>query len=205
MIRRGAAEGGDDGVVVRVGVVWVVHCWVVAVVFWGSSGDADFRFTDISRTRRLKLPSMILLRDPAGAVVVIVALIATYHWGVSRRLGKSDLPLVAHLGGLGVAQDFRAFQSAVGHKTCGSRASGVIHLLARRRGDVDGKFGTARDRLRGLGASSAHDGAGLGIVEVVVVGGRGGSAQVSVVDACGRHGVTVRGVGCPTGAGGGVR
>lgn len=26
MIRRGAAEGGDDGVVVRVGVMWVVHC-----------------------------------------------------------------------------------------------------------------------------------------------------------------------------------
>lgn len=205
MIRRGAAEGGDDGVVVRVGVVWVVHCRVVAVVFWGSSGDADFRFTDISRTRRLKLASVILLRDPAGAVVVIVALVATYHWRISRRLGKSDLPLVAHLGGLGVAQDFRAFQGAVGRKACGSRAGGVIHLLAGRRGDVDGKFGTARHRLWGLGASSAHDGAGLGIVEVVVVGGRGGSAQVTVVDAGGRHGVTVRGVGCPTGAGGRVR
>lgn len=109
MTRRGAAESGDNGVVVRVGVVWVVHCWVVAVVFWGSSGDADVRFTHISRTGRLKLASVILLRGPAGAVVIIVALVATYRWGISRCLGKSDLPLVAHLGGPGVAQDFRAF------------------------------------------------------------------------------------------------
>lgn len=205
MTRRGAAESGDDGVVVRVGVVWVVHCWVVAVVFWGCSGDADIRFTDISRTRRFKLASVILLRGPAGAVVVIVALVATYHRGISRRLGKSDLPLVAHLGGLGVAQDFRAFQGAVGCKACGGRASDTIHLFAGRGGDVDGQFRTARHRLRSLGAPSTHDGAGLGIVEVVVVGGRGSSAQVAVVDAGGRHGVTMRGVGCPTGAGGQVR
>lgn len=206
MIRRGAAESGDDGVVVGVGVVWVVHWWVVAVVFWGSSGDADIRFTDISRTRSFKLASVILLRCSAGAVVVIVALNAAYHWGISRHLGKSDLPLVADLGGLGVAQDFRALHGAVGRKACGSRAGDVIHLLAGRRGDVDGEFGTARHRLRGLGASSTHDGTGLGIVEVVVVGGcRGGSAQVTVIDAGGRHGVTVRGAGCPTGAGGQVR
>lgn len=115
---------------------------MVPVVFWGSSGDADFWFADISGTRRLKLASVILLRGPAGAVVVIVALIATYHWGVTRRLGKSDLPLVAHLRGLGVAQDFRAFQGAVGCKAHGSRAGDIIHVLAGRR-DIDGKFGTA--------------------------------------------------------------
>lgn len=40
----------------------------------------------------------------------------------------------------------------------------------------------------------------MGVVEVVVVGGRGGSAQVTVVDAGGRHGIAVRGVGRPTGA-----
>lgn len=182
-----------------------MHCWMVTIVFWGSSGDADIRFTDISRTGRLKPASVILLRDPAGAVVVIVALIATYHWGISRCLGKGDLPFVAHLRGLGVAQDFRAFQGAIGSKACGSRASDVIHLLAGRGGDVDGKFGAARHRLGGLGASSSHDGAGLGIVEVVVVGGWGSSAQVTVVDAGGRHGVTVRGAGCSAGARGRVR
>lgn len=142
MIWRGAAEGGDDGVVVRVGVVWVVHCRVVPVVFRGSSGDADLRFTDISGTRRLKLASVVLLRGPAGAVVVIVALIATYHRGVGGRLGKSDLPLVAHLGGLGVAQDFRAFQGAVGCKAHRRGAGDIIHMLGGRR-DIDGKFGTA--------------------------------------------------------------
>lgn len=89
---------------------------MVAVVFWRSSGDADFRFPDISGTRRLKLASMILLRGPAGAIVVIVALIATNHGGIT--LGKSDLPLVAHLGGLGVAENFRAFQGTAGHKAC---------------------------------------------------------------------------------------
>lgn len=204
MTRRGAAKGGDDGVVVRVGMVWVVHWWVVAVVFWGSSGDADIRFTDIPGTGRLKLASVIQLRGPAGAIVVIVALIAANHWGIRRCFGKSDLPLVAHLGGLGVAQDFRAFQGAAGCKAHGSRAGDVIRLAAGR-GDVDGEFGTAGHRLWSLGASSTHDGAGLGVVEVVVVGGRGGSAQVTVVDAGGRHGVTVRGVGCPTGAGGQVR
>lgn len=185
---------------VRVGVVWVVHCWVVAIVLRGSSGDADIRFTDISGTRRLKLASVILLRGPAGAVVVIVALIATYHQGISRRLGKRDLPLVAHLRGLGVTQDFRAFQGAVGRKACGGGAGDVIHVLAGRR-NINGKFGTAGHRLRCLGASSTHDGAGLSVVEVVVVGGGlGGIAQVTVVDAGGRHGVTVRGVGGPTGA-----
>lgn len=143
MIRRGAAEGGDDGVVVRVGVVWVVHRRVVAVVFRGSSGDADIGFTDISGKRRLKLASVILLRGPAGAVVVVGPLSATYPWGISRRLGESDLPFVAHLGGLGVAQDFRAFQGAVGREACRTRAGDVVHLLAGRRGDVDGKFGTA--------------------------------------------------------------
>lgn len=103
MIRRRAAESGDDGVVVRVGVVWVVHCRVVTVVFWRSSGDADIRFAHISGTRRLKLAWVILLRGPADAIVVIVALIAANHRGIRRCLGKSDLPLVAQLGGLGVA------------------------------------------------------------------------------------------------------
>lgn len=73
---------------------------MVTVVFWGGSGDADIRFTDISGTGRLKLAGVVLLRGSAGAVVVIVALIATNHWGISGGLGKSDLPLVAHLGGL---------------------------------------------------------------------------------------------------------
>lgn len=209
MTRRGAAESGDDGVVMRVGVVRVVHWLVVTVVFWRSPGDADFRFTEISGIRRLKLASVILLRGPADAIVVIVAFIATYHWRISRHLSESDLPLLAHLGGLGVAQDFRALQGAVGCKACGRRAGDVIHLLAGGRGDVDGEFGSARHRLGGLGASSTHDGAGLGKVEVVVVGGGcrggGGSAQVTVVDAGGRHGVTVRGAGGSTGARGQVR
>lgn len=103
-----------------------------------------------------------------------------------------------------MAQDFRTFQGAVGGKACGCRAGGIIHLLAGR-GDINGKFRAARHRLGGLGASSTHDGAGLGIVEIVVVGGWGGRAQVPVVDAGGRHGVTVRGVGRPTEAGGRVR
>lgn len=185
-------------------MVWVVHCWVVAIVLRRSFGDADFRFAYIPRTRGLKLACVILFRDAAGPVVT-VALIAAYHWGVSRSLGKSDLPLVAHLGGLGVTQNFRALQGAVCHKACGSRAGDVIHLLAGRRGDVNGKFGSARHRLRGLGPSSTHNGAGLGVVEVVVVGGSGGCAQITVVDAGRRHGVTVRGVGCPAGARGRVR
>lgn len=182
-------------------MVWVVHCWVVAIVFRGSSGDADIRFTDISGTRRLKLASVILLRGTTGAVVVVVALVATRPRGISRRLGERDLPLVAHLRGLGVTQDFRAFQGAVGRKARGGGAGDVIHVLAGRR-NINGKFGTAGHRLRGLGASSTHDGAGLSVVEVVVVGGLGGGAQVTVVDAGGRHGVTVRGAGRPTGAGG---
>lgn len=199
MVGRGAAEGGDDGVVVRVGVVWVVYCCVVAILRW-SSGDADIGFTDIPGTWGLKLASVVLLRDPAGPIVVIVAFITAYHCGVSRRLGKSDLPLVTHVGGLGVAEDFGAFQGAVAPKACGGGAGDVIHLLAGRRRDINGKFRAARHRLRGLGASSTHNGAGLGVVEVVVVGGRGGGAQVTVVDAGGGHGVTVRGVGCPAGA-----
>lgn len=132
MVRRGAAEGGDDGVVVRVGVVWVVDRWVVAVVLWGGSGDADLRFADIARTGRLKLASVILLKGPAGAVVVVVALVAACHWGIGGCLGEGDLPLVAHLRSLGVAQDLRAFQGAVGHKACGSRAGGVVQLVGRR-------------------------------------------------------------------------
>lgn len=209
MTRRGAAERGDEGVVVRVGVVWVVHCCVVhccvvAIVFWWSSGDADFRFTNISRTRGLKLARMILLRGPVDAIVVIDAFIATNYGGIGRRLSKSDLPLVAHLRGLGVAQNFRAFQCAVAHEAYGSRAGGIIYLFARRR-YIDGKFRTAWHMLGSLGASSTHDGAGLGIVEVVVIGGRGKSAQITIIDTGGGHGVTVRGVGCPAGAGGRVR
>lgn len=136
--RRGAAEGGDDGVVVGVGVMRVVHRWVVSVVFRRSSGDADVRFADITGTRGLKLAGVILLRRPSG-VVVVVALVAPDHRGIVRRLGKSDLPPVAHLGGLGVAEDFRAFQGAVGHKARGGGAGGVIHLLAGGR-DVDVEF-----------------------------------------------------------------
>lgn len=115
MARRGAAKGGDNGVVVRVWMVWVVHCWVVAIVLWRSFGDADFRFTHVPRTRGLKPACVILLRDAAGPVVVTTALVAAYQRGVSRSLGKSDLPLVAHLGGLGVAQNFRALQGTVCH------------------------------------------------------------------------------------------
>lgn len=200
MVRRGAAESGDDGVVVRVGVVWVVHCRMVPVVLGWCSGDVDIRFTDVPGTRGLKLAGVILLWGSAGPVVVHAALIAAYHRGVTWCLGKSYLPLVAHLRGPGVSQDFWAFQGAVARHACGSRTGDILNLLAGGR-DVDGEFRTAGHRLGSLGASSAHDGAWLGIVEVVVVSGRGGGAEVTVVDAGGRHGVTVRGVGCPTGAG----
>lgn len=127
--RRGAAESSDDGVVVRVGVMRVVRRRVVPVVFRRSSGDADVRFADIAGARRLKLAGVILLGRPAGAVVIVVALVATDHRGIVRRL-ESDLPPVAHVRGLGVAEDFGTFQGTVGHKTCGARAGGVIHLLA---------------------------------------------------------------------------
>lgn len=137
MVRRGAPEGGDDGVVVRVGVVWVMHCWMVSVVLRGSSGDADVRFTDIPGTGGLKLASMILLRDSAATVVVVVAFIAAYHWGLGRCLSKCYLPLVAHLGGPRVSQDFGAFQGTVAHEAHGSGAGDIFHLLAGRR-DVDG-------------------------------------------------------------------
>lgn len=43
------------------------------------------------------------------------------------------------------------------------------------------------------------------MVEVVVVGGGVGSAQVTVVNTGGRHGITMRGVGRPAGARGRVR
>lgn len=137
--RRGAAESRDDGVVVGVGVMRVVHRRVVAVVFRRSSGDADVRFADIAGTRGLKPAGVVLLRRPAGAVVVVVALVAADHRGVVGRLGKRDLPPVAHLGGLGVAEDLGAFQGAVGQEARGGRAGGVIHLLAGRR-DVDVEF-----------------------------------------------------------------
>lgn len=191
MVRRGAAESGDDGVVVRVGVVRVVHCWMVAIVLGRWFSDADIRFTDIPWIRGLKLAGVILLRGSAGPVVVHAALIAACDRGVSWRLGKSHLPLVACLGRLGVPQDFWAFQGAVAHKACGSRAGDIIDLLAGGR-DVDREFRTAGHRLRSLGTSSTHDRAGLGIVEVVVVSGRGGRTEVTIVDAGGRHGVTVR-------------
>lgn len=143
MTGRGGAEGGNDGVVVRIGVVRVVHRKVVAVVFWGSSGDADVGLADVSGGRRLQLASVILLGGPAGAVVVVVALVAADHRGLGRRLGERDLPLVARLGRLGVAQDLWALQSAVGRKAHGSGAGDVVHLLAGggRGGDVDGEFG----------------------------------------------------------------
>lgn len=136
MTGRGAAESRDDGVVVRVGVMWMVHGWVGSVVFRRSSGDADVRFAHIAGTRGLQPAGVILLRWPAGAVVVVVALMATDHRGIAGGLGKSDLPPVAHLGGLGVSEDFGAFQGAVGPKACGGGAGGVVHVLAGRR-DVD--------------------------------------------------------------------
>lgn len=203
MAGRGAADGGDDGVVVRVWMVRVVHCGVVPVVLRRRLGDADFRFAYVAGTRRLEPARVVLFGNPVDAVVVAGALAAAYHRGVRGSLGERDLPLVAHLGGLGVAQDFGALQGAVGREARGSRAGDVIHLLAGRR-DVDGQLGSARHRLWGLGASPAHDGARLGVVEVVVVGGSGGGAQVAVVDAGGGHGVAVRGAGGPTRAGGGV-
>lgn len=141
MARRGTAEGGDNGIVVRVGVVWVVRCWMVAVVLRRSFSDADVRFTDIPRTWGFKLASVIVFRGSTHSIVVIVGLIAACYWGVTWRLGKCHLPLVAHLGGLGVAQDFGAFQNAVGGKA-GRRGTGdVFYLLAG--GDVNGKFGAA--------------------------------------------------------------
>lgn len=198
--RRGAAESSDDGVVVGVGVMRVVHRRVVAVVFRGSPGDADVRLADIAGTRGLKPAGVVLLGGPARAIVVVVALVAADHGGVVGRLGKRDLSPVAHLGGLGVAEDFGAFQGAAGPEACGGRAGGVVHLLAGRR-DVDVEFRTARHGLGGPGAPSAHDGTGLGVIDVVVVCGRGRSAQLPVIDAGGGHGVAVRGVVGATGAG----
>lgn len=133
---RGAAESGDDGVVVRVGVMRMVHGWVVSVVFWRSSGDADVRFAHITGTGRLTPAGVVLLRRPAGAVVVIVALVATDHRRIVRGLGERHLPPVAHLGGLGVTEDFGASQGAVGPKARGGGAAGVIYVLAGGR-DVD--------------------------------------------------------------------
>lgn len=202
MVGRGAAEGGDDGVVVGVGVVRVVHCGVVPVVFGRSSGDADVGLAYVRWTRRLELACVVLLWVAASAVVV-VALVAADERRVAGRLGEGHLPLVAQLGRLGVAQHLRALQGAVGGVAQRARAGGVVHLLAGGgRGDVNGEFGAARHRLGGLGAAAAHDGARLGVVEVVVVGGLAGGAQVPVVDAGGRHGVTMWGVGGPTRAGG---
>lgn len=142
MAGRGAAEGGDDGVVVWVGVVRVVHSWVVAIVLWGSFSDVDFRFTHITKTQRLKLASVILLRSSDDPVVVIVPLVAADHWGISEGLGKCDLPPVAHLWGPGVSQDFGALQRTVTHKARGGRAGDVVHLLAGG-GDVNGELRTA--------------------------------------------------------------
>lgn len=143
MVGRGAPERGDDGVVVGVGVVRVVHCWVMAVILQGSFGDADVRFTDIRGTRGLRFASVILLRGPAGAVVVTVPVITACHRGISWRLGKSDLSLVAHLGGLGVAQDIGAFQGAIARKAGRSRAADIVRLLVGGRRDVDGEFRAA--------------------------------------------------------------
>lgn len=205
MAGRGAAERGDDGVVVRVGVVWVVHGRVVPVVFWRSSGDADVGLAHIAGTGGLEPAGVVLLRRPAGAVVVVVAaVVATDHRGIVWGLGKSDLPPVAHLGGLGVPEDLGASQGTGGAVASGGGTGGVVHVLAGRA-DVDVELGAARHGLRGPGASSAHDGAGLGVVDVVVVGGRGRNAQLPIIDAGGRHGVTVGGAVGPTGAGGRVR
>lgn len=203
---RGAAERGDDGVVVRVGVVWVVRGRVVSVVFWRSSGDADVGLAHVAGTGGLEPAGVVLLRRPAGAVVVVVAaaVVATDHGGIVRGLGKSDLPPVAHLGGFGVPEDLGAFQGAGGAVAGGAGAGGVVHVLAGRA-DVDVELGAARHGLGGPGASSSHDGAGLGVVDVVVVGGGGRSAQLPIVDAGGRHGVAVGGAVGPTGAGGRVR
>lgn len=200
----GAAESGDDGVVVRVGVMRVVHCRVVTVVFGRSSGDADVRFAHIGGTGRLTPAGVVLLRRPARAVVVVVALMATDHRRVVGGPGEGHLPPVAQLGGLGVTEDFGAFQGAVGPEACGGGAGGVIHVLAGRR-DVDVQLRAAGRGLRGPGATPAHDGARLGVIDVIVVGGRGGSAQLPIVDAGGGHGVPVRGVVGAPGAGGRVR
>lgn len=139
MIRRRAAEGGDDGVVVRVGVVRVVHRRVVAVVFGRSSGNADIRFTNISGTRGLKPACVILLRGPDSAVVVTDAIVAANHGRIRRCFGKGDLSFVAQLRGPGVAEDFGAFQGAVGDEARGPGAGGVVRLLAGG-GDINGKF-----------------------------------------------------------------
>lgn len=204
MTGRGASEGGDDGVVVRVGVVRVVHGRVVPVVFRRSSGDADLRPAHVAGTWGLEPASMVLLGGPHHTVVVVVALVAANDGRVVGRFGEGNLPLVAHLGGLGVAENLGAFQSAAGHKAHGARTGGVVRLLAGG-GDVDGELRTAGHGLGGLRASATHDGAGLGVVDVVVVGGWRSAAQVPVVDAGWRHGVAVRRAGRPTRARGGVR
>lgn len=197
MVGRSASEGGDDGVVVRVGVVRVVHGRVVPIVFRRSSGDADVRPAHVAGTRWLEPASVVLLRGPRHTVVVVVALVAANNGRIVGRFGEGHLPLVAHLRGLGVAENLRAFQGAAGHKAHGARTGGVVRLPAGG-GDVDGELRAAGHGLGGLGASTTHDGAGLGVVDVVVVGGRGGAAQVPVVDAGWRHGVAMRRAGRPT-------
>lgn len=204
MIGRGASEGGDDGVVVRVGVVRVVHGRVVPVVLSRSSGDADLGPAHVAGTGRLEPASVVLLGGPRHAVVVVVALVAANDGRIVGRFGEGDLPLVAQLRGLGVAEDLGALQGAAGHKAHRARTGGVVRLLAGG-GDVDGELRAAGHGLGGLGAPATHDGAGLGVVDVVVVGGRGGAAQVPVVDAGWRHGVAMRRAGHPTRARGGVR
>lgn len=129
--------------------------------------------------------------------VVVAALIAACPWGISRGLGESHLPLVAHLRGFRVAQDFRAPECA-GPRAHGSRAGYVVHLFTRGGRDVYGQFGPSGHRLRCLRAPSAHDGARLGVVETVVVSGLGSAAQVPVVYAGRGHGVAVRGAGGST-------
>lgn len=129
MVGRGAANGGDDGVVVRVGVVWVVDCWVVAIVLYRSPGDANVGFAEICWTGGLQFAGVVLLVGPADAVVV-VGLAATDHRGVSRGLGKRYLPLVARLWSFGVSQDFGTFQGAAAPEACGGGAGDVVHLLA---------------------------------------------------------------------------
>lgn len=129
MVGRGAANGGDNGVVVRVGVMWMVDSCVVTVVVQRSPGDANVRFAEICWTGRFQFARVVLLVGPVDPVVV-VGLTATDHWGVRWGFGKRYLPFVARLCSFGVPKDFRAFQGAAAPKACGGGAGDVVHLLA---------------------------------------------------------------------------
>ena len=197
-IGRGTADGGDDGVVVGVGVGLVVHGRVVVVVvpvvpahLRVGPGHAD-PGTLPPRAGGLHLPAVgQRLRGP-GAVR------PAGPGGLGGALGEGHLPLVPRLGGFGpcvAPQALGALQAEAERP----RAGGVVHLLG---GDVDGELGAPRHGVGSLGARLGGAGGGGGVV--VVAAAAAGGAQLAVVDAGGGHGGPLGGAGRPADVGGGV-